>query len=332
MTRLKYFFFLPLAILMVGCTEVIDFKPDNVEPYTVLVSRPQNDEVVTVQMSRSRFFLDNDNYGTGVSDASLTLTVNGTPYRGVYTPSFNGYASCGYRFAVRPQAGDTLTVSAVVPGAEQPLTAGTRIPLTPNLTITDYVVDTSYYGSYYYGGDFSFRLRFKVRSPDEQCYYSVRIRRAYNGGDGEEPVWDTDYLEEVYFECNDAVVNSLDIASNINLDNEGFWGNEMLFSNELFRNDEHEFTVTFNAWVDQDLRVAEMPLYVEIRALSPELYRYIQTTSQQSDFDELFGEPVQVYCNISGGIGVFGGQNVASFRAPAPRFEKFSNNTNNYFE
>jgi len=78
---------------------------------------------------------------------------------------------------------------------------------------------------------------------------------------------------------------------------------------------------------------SQVPVRLEVRSLSPELYRYIKTTETEvSDFDELFGEPIQVFCNIDGGIGIFGGSSRKQFVMPMPRYATFSHNDGYYFK
>jgi len=109
----------------------------------------------------------------------------------------------------------------------------------------------------------------------------------------------------------------------------------MTFSSELFQNGEHEFTAIFSVWPDIDgMDYVHIPLQLEVKGLSKELYRYEQTSAnaEYDSFDGLFSEPVQVICNIDGGIGVFGGATKKTYIMPEPRFGTFSHDDGYYFK
>ena len=68
--------------------------------------------------------------------------------------------------------------------------------------------------------------------------------------------------------------------------------------------------------------------------MTRELYRYEQTADNASYdlFEGLFSEPVQVICNIDGGIGILGGSSCKRFSLPTPRFETFPHDSDYYFK
>ena len=340
MKTTKYIFLILMVAFMAACTESIDFQSDQDDPYAVLVSRPMNDSTVCVHLSYSRFFLDN-RPTKPVSDANVVLSVNGIATVGSYSEAAYNMRG-GYVFPVSPQPGDSLHVSATIPGYDHEVSASTHIPGLPDIEVLDYVVDTGRgvnnydrEGSYYYNDNFYFKVRFKVKSPQDDAYYAIRvlygdIRRVTT----DQYVWDTSRYEDAYFSVNDPIVNTQDIVDVIDGYDGSFYGDEMLFSNETFRNGEHEFTLIFSL-VPTDLieNYSQVPVRLEVRSLSPELYRYIKTTETEvSDFDELFGEPIQVFCNIDGGIGIFGGSSRKRFAMPMPRYATFSHNDGYYFK
>lgn len=327
-----------LAVLtMSACEKVIEFDPGEIKPYVVMVSRPEADSTVNVYLSYSRFFLDGNHSGKEITDGAVTLEVNGVPATGTYVDTYSG--SGRYVVNVNPQAGDSLRLMATVPGYEKTVVATTCIPQRPQYEMTDFVIDTS--ESIYHEWDsswhkeyvyFKFRLKVKRNSPDEYYAVSIKIPDSYMSQDG---VWDTTYMTTVYFEVNDPLVNTRNLEDVIDGYDGSFWGNQMTFSTEGFDGDEHEFTVEFESYIGDaynGLEFSKIPVQVTVKAISSELYRYNKTTQSQSDLDELFGEPVQVYCNVEGGIGIFGASSVKKDYLSNPRFEKFNHDGGYYYK
>lgn len=297
-----------------GCEKVIDFDPGEVTPYVVMVSRPESDSPVNVYLTKSVFFLQSTYYDEYyynysklpyINDASVTLWMSGNTYTGTLKEDDGRYY---YQFAAQPQAGDSLYLEAVVPDKEGKVVAGTRIPSMPDVEIIEFK-EQDYEGDY--------KLRIKLKSHEGKEYYSVSIITW-----GQESVYDSvtgGWMTQVdttfnnpnyyYFNVNDPIVNEVDVTTALDGDDGSFWGREMLFSNEMFTNGEHEFTLEFadDFYYYPEMMVDDRPIYLVVKKMAPELYRYNKTVMAQNDSDELFGEPVQVYSNISGGIGIFGG-------------------------
>ncbi len=318
------------SLLLNACSEPIEFDPGQVEPYAVLLSRPMNDSTVCVHLSYSRFFLDNRE-PEAVSDALVTLDVNGVASVGAYDAgAYFGYGA--YTFTSKPQPGDILKVTASIPGYDRTVKATTSIPPAANVEILDYVIDTSGRQTndgdyYYYGDNFYYKIRFKVKSHSNDEFYCVSIKHADTRRVGMNWVWDTTNWIRTYFSMNDPLVNSQNVEDVIEGYDGTFYGDEAFFSSELFQNGEHEFSVVVEEWPDygNGLDYAHFPLLLEVRTLSRELYRYEQTADNATYdfFDGLFSEPVQVICNIEGGIGIFGGSCRKRFSLPEPRYEGF---------
>ena len=131
------------TLVMASCSEPIDFKPGQVEPYAVLLSRPTNDSTVCVHLAYSRFFLDNRD-PEAISDATVTLDVNGVTSVGTYDAgAYLGYG--GYTFTAMPQPGDTLKVTASIPGYDKTVKATTSAGHTMGMaTISEIIITTRF--------------------------------------------------------------------------------------------------------------------------------------------------------------------------------------------
>lgn len=342
---------LMLAALMNSCEKVVDFNPGEVEPYVVVVSKPVSDSLVSVYVGYSRFFLDNREFN-GVDNATVTITSGGNTAVGTYDPKcfiqsdyydeYYGYYGDttyygGYSFTLRPNPGDTMRLSAAVPGYDNTVTATTVVPPQPQVEIVDYVIDTLDEDPY--GSSCYYRLRFKINCNSNREFFKVKLfcgemKQIQNDTVW---VWDTTQMNSQYFSVSDPIVNNASIEGALDGDDGGFDGREMYFSTERFTGGSHEFTMEFehyNYFIEQThINRLEMPVVIEVQSMSEEIYRYeITSTGYTSDLDDLFAEPVQVYCNIKGGIGIFGASTNRRVKAPTPRVENFNNSSSNYYK
>ena len=310
MRKIKYITIALLIPLAFGsCKKVIDFDPGEVSPYVVMISRPVNDSLVTVYLSQSVFFLEsNDMYSQyrSISGASVQLYVNGTPYNGIYQNSDGDAGTLGhYQFNVRPKAGDSLYVEATVPGLDEKVTANTRLPMMPEVEVLDIWFDTS---EYY---DLKCRVKFKIKGGDAREFYSVSFfsgNQMYNA-DSDTYYWDTTdaMRSHVYFNVNDPIVNTVDVTDVIDVEDG---------SNDKFINGEHTFTAYMYMYSYSNYLIDyySIPIWMSVSSMSEELYRYQQSVNDYMNADDFFSEPVQILCNINGGIGIFGGRSQKTTR------------------
>ena len=305
-----------------SCEKVIDFEVGEVSPYVVLVSRPECDSLVNVYLSHSSFFLEDYNVNREIPDATVKLYVGDAVYNGTYfqpiTTEYSYYPVQGYyQFNVRPQPGDSLYVEATIPGFDGTVSAGTRIPSMPNVELVDYVLERDQYTE-----STLYKLRFKIKGGVDKEYYSVSLSYCYQMAeiDSNTRYWDTvnAFFDGLFFTSDDAIVNNTDIGTVIDGDDGSFAGYDMNFTNEMFKDNEHIFTIEFSeySYGYTTLELAEMPVWLNVKSFSPDLYKYEQTIEAQNNSDDFFSEPVQVLCNINGGIGVFGGLSKRMMRLP----------------
>ena len=348
MVRKRYILIvLLLAVVMSSCEKVVDFDPGDVSPYVVVVSKPVSDSLVSVYVGYSRFFLDNREF-KGVDNATVTITSGSNTSVGTYDPRCFYYDDYyyygmdttfygGYKFTVCPHPGDTMRLSASVPGYDKNVTATTVVPPQPQIEIVDYVIDTLDEDPY--GSSFYYRLRFRINSNGNKEFFNVKM---FFGGmkqtqDDTVWVWDTTQMISEYFSVSDPIVNNASLEGALDGDDGSFYGRIMYFSSERFSGGAHEFTMEFqyyNGFIDQThINGLEMPVVLEVQSMSEEMYRYdITSTGYTSDLDDLFSEPVQVYCNIKGGIGIFGASTNKRVKAPTPRVENFNNSSSSYYK
>ena len=281
------------ALLLLGaCTKDLDVEFDVMEPRVVVMSCVEPDSVLSLRLTYSRFFLSSQPFRS-IDDATATLTINGTSTEDA-TSSANG----SYLFGYHPQPGDRLDLQVQVPGMDA-VTATTTVPR--HAGIGNVRASFSNHDKY----DYTYSVRFTLDDPaDEDNFYCIRVierhRYTYEG----ESAVDDEYC---HFSCTDYMITeSVEVGSIIDGDNMGeFFGRTLYFSDNNINGHSHEVALN----VDFHQNNAEALL--EITSYSRDRYLYELTTSRYDDdlFEGLFAEPVQVHCNIDGGIGIFGARN-----------------------
>lgn len=323
-----YALILVLAVLTTifwSCENPIDFDGEQMTPLIVMNSLISPDSTFKVQLSKSKFFLkDNDTFDP-INNANVKLFVNDTLYE---TLAFS--ESGNYNASYVPKVGDNVKLTAEYSNMST-VSAVTAIVKpaqissidTSTITTDTYPILSYQYGGYYgevtgtdtIGYSQNKKLNIRININDDvnlKNYYrvSLRIKRYFD--DGRE----TD--NEYYYESDDMVFGS---SNESGLFGEGYSRsiyNE--FSDDLFNGKNYPFklnalfsTHTFNPeYNPKDQGDVEWPevvrceLIVQVHSISESYYKYVKTMNTNSNALAFFSEPVQIYSNIKGGIGVFG--------------------------
>lgn len=306
----RYIMAFLLVLSTTSCQKIIEFNGDETDPHLVLVSLPEAGSPWIARMTESRFFLINDTIAT-VKNASMAITVNGSPLNTTVTNHGNGMYDMGYT----PQPGDSLTLHATVPG-KGTIKAGGRFPKPVSIgdisctfdTVhpliangTDTVVAVT--------GDIS--IKFRLDDPAEETnYYMVRIAM---------PSLDDTYDPSGYYVISDTIVayRSFSIDDNILFDidatnelfgfeEEDYYGEEVFFTDKRINGQSHTINLLLGTH-----RPAPLDLFcrVEVYSVSRDYYLYkksIKSASNRIDFNSIISEPIQIYSNVTDGIGILG--------------------------
>ena len=308
-----------------SCEKVIEFKQGETEPCVVIISKPGADSTVTVKMSYSRFFLDKHNFAS-VDNAALSLDVNGIVYSSINLDS--GY----YRFPVTVHEGDSLVLTATVPNYKHLLRAKTYIPRKSSFEVMEMEMDTTQ--RFYRSCQVFYRLRIRLKDLQKKGLYSIRVY-TYDQLRGRSYYWDTTSRDYFYMETEDMfVVQPSDVMDLFDRIGDGDvntkYGRSFYLDASSIAGNEHDITVQFQNHIMFDgdsFNYGDIPVFVEIEALSRDLFNYEISALPSDYYDDgfisLFSEPVQVSCNVKGGIGVFGGYVISNHRVREFRFENF---------
>lgn len=312
----RAFFIILISILLTSvtsCRKVIDFSGEITDPYLVMVSQPQADSVWTVRVSQSRFFLNNDTIPL-IANAQVYMMVNGENANGMATYLGDGRYTSG----IRPKPGDSLSLRVVVPERGE-MTAGCRVPTQPVVSDAEIIIDTtmecqiwtdyndSTHYEYYVNGDAVFKI--KIHDPaDQKNYYMLRVARILDDDD-------PDYL---YITVDDNVLFDIDATEEVfdlGLQDDGSYGNRVMFTDERINGTTHTVSarVYYGSVTSFDYgnptSFSLNPTQIEVYSISRDLYLYLKTVKaaeSQDEFTQIFSEPVQIYSNVNGGIGILG--------------------------
>ena len=224
------------------------------------------------------------------------------------------YASKGnYTSSVLPKTGKKYSLK-VVAGGYNGVSATTSLP--PNVSVTHverydtagYMLSISEYST---GPSTVVRnlqglLKYKFSVVDDRLvknYYSVR------------PV------VILYDEDNNAT--RLPYAYIYNSDNGNSFGNDnnysslsLTFDDQVIVNGNEiklDVKINFSQNLDFSYELKNIKIFLEVYNLSPEYYKYQVTLNDQYNTGaSLFAEPVQVYSNVSNGMGIVAGVNTNS--------------------
>jgi len=314
MTLNKTSILILLVVLIVSsCQKVIEFSGSITDPQMVVNCLLTPDSVVSAQVSQSRFFLSNSATFESIDNANVSLYVNGLLKENNLKGKTNGV----YAGVYKPIAGDSINLKIKIPGKDD-ITCSTTIPqpvgpfwINSNLELTgiNTPITTPKTGGALgldtigisVGRRMFLSLTFKD-NPDVTNYYRLVVyTKTYSG-----TKVSTDYT--FYFDdivsgnsTGDVVGPPTSLSSN----------KFNVFSDELFNGKQYslKFSVdnNFNSYFPgHNKPQPSKSLFVNLQSISKSYYLYLQTRSNIKT-NSFFAEPVQVYSNINGGVGIMGG-------------------------
>lgn len=280
-----------VSLLTVACKKEILFSGDEGKQYVVVMAQLEPDSAVVVNLSYSRFFLE-DKDPLRINDATMRLWVNGVQY----SPAT--VADGDYCFAVAPAAGDSVWFEAEVPGHGM-LSGSTRVVTYPQ--IDNVIVTTTTGYDFWRMMDLQY-IQFDLTDPSasKDYYRFAVIEHDVRPEVNDEPAVDTTYwsyflymgLKEVGDTARQDIFSATMASSVIISDSEcsGMTRSVGLMSTPI---------------VDT-LGLTTHDYWVYVTVYSPEMFKFRRSASMASSSYSMFAEPMQVYTNIKGdGIGVF---------------------------
>ncbi len=326
------------SILLNSCEKDIDFKSAEIEPKIVVNAVfTAGSTYKYVRIEKSRSILDDNQYFEALPDANVKLYEDGVfisdlAYTSVID-TFYEYLNYGvmkkYPYEhgyyldtlLKIKSGSTYRLEILADGFNR-VFCETTVPYPAKLNQLNLEILKSP-GDYYY---MPYTLKNKLSISDsktESNYYrlytvqnqGIEQSKYYSSGyygygyENQQNTEPTDTIIQLsryntYFESQDPVLTSstnTDILG-MNDDNTAFFTDELMGSGD--------YTLSYNLYMERNIDL-ELGEFIEVTAIvqniSRELYYYVKSEARQANVqDNPFAEPVPVYSNIGGGIGIFG--------------------------
>jgi len=308
---------------MISCENVIEFNGEITSPLLVVNSFCTPDSVIKVNVSKSKFFLEEEYNFDMINNADVNVWVNGV-FKEKLVSIGNGY----YTGTYKPEIGDNIKITAStsdfseVSGSVDMLQQANVLSLDTTMKVLEtYPIYNYYYDDYgreptqdTIGISQNVQLNFDLQIEDDGNtinYYRLDVKlRSY--------LADSSYNDfPFYLYSDDLVFQQADAGSIIGADS---YSTYTEFSDELF--DGKKYTLKFysNLYRTEYFYPDSIPgkfdpgyadpvksvLIINLQSISKSYYMYIKTLVANSSVSEFFSEPVQIFSNVDGGIGVIG--------------------------
>jgi hypothetical protein len=256
-------------------------------PKLVVNSYLHADSTLSIHLSKSLSVLDNAEL-KNVDDASIDLYEDNSYLATLNTSDGDG--NYLYNHILKPGSEYSIEAKSTKLGTAK---ANTMVP--KKVTIKEYEIST--FDNDDWGKEYKFSITFDDL-PELGDYYMLGIAvikvDSFIAG--------TDTIVEEYHSSNVYLSSSSNPAS------DEIVGGTIFFKDEFFNG--KTYTIDVNAAYVDDYAY-KLKLIAELYTLSEANYKYRKSLAKFYDSSgNPFAEPVQVFNNIEGGYGIFGGQNV----------------------
>lgn len=336
--NMKHILCLGILLATTSCMKEVDLEHLRPDPKLVLNSVASQGEPLKASLSRTWFYTE-DYPNVTIEDARLNLYVNdrliGEMNWKVEESEY--YSTANYVSSYIPVVGDKIRIEAEKDGFRGVM-AEDVIPGKPalkKLVGETYKEDSPYYSSE--------KRRYKVTFNDDpranDCYlirFSLgRPTYDYEYQQGSVPTFTGEYSwsqEYIDFTSDPVFNDKISILDRV-LGNDWLSGSGgRPFSDELFNGKEYTMTLDSNSgshtyWPYEEERMPDS-IRVYLYAISEPYYKYLSAVASLSDgslnndlADIGLAEPVRVFSNIKGGLGIFGTACVDSLTAVVPKLK-----------
>lgn len=290
------------TIVISACSEPLNIDYIDTTPLVAVKAINEVDSTFALRLTYSRWFLDNHPFKE-VENADVTLSVNGNKV-GNATPTTISEMKYYVVNNYSPKENDNLHLSIQVPEYDE-ITAECKVPQRPLISDMhiEEIIYTSEYNDYNYITDSSFTVKDTSRceyivsftlhdNPGEQNYYVISAMSK-----------EMDGIRPHYISVEDYVLYE-EMSSIIDVIDGGVYSvREFMFSDSKINGKDYTVKISFEDY--QPISYYDETIFT-ISAISPDLYYYLLTIEKEENSIDLFGEPIQIHCNIENGAGILG--------------------------
>ncbi len=323
-----------LSLAFTSCETEIDFSGKDTSTLLVLNSIITPDSLIKVKVSESRFFLDNDSKFNDVLNATVKIWVND-----IEKPALLHKGEGLYVSSYMPKAGDKIRITAKNDKYAEVRSFTEMLPAIPvsSIDTSSKIIDRyPVYINGSYGGsadtndtifnyNIDFKMKLHIKDPKEvDNYYRIIVKMVNYYSNGMNSV------AAVFFNSDDPVFEN---TSEDGIFGGGSYGLYSVFSDALFNGKEYKLSISSNIYTSSlnssgypdDGNTYDNPYVVkkefvfELQSISKSYYLYLKSREAGSNVIGFFSEPVQIYNNIEGGIGIFGNYNSSFFNLEIPK-------------
>ena len=297
------------ALSLSNCTKEIEFDEQDIAPRIVVNSLFTNDSIWSAHISRSVGVLETTSYTT-IDNASVNIFDDNANLVTTLTHQGDGLYTSPTGATPEPNQSYTLEASA---SGYAPVSATNEIPPAIPIYQLDTVTSTNSNGDIILEATITFQ-----DPPNVSNYYmlEVFVTGTWINNEWE---WDTlanewapdtmEFRDPLQISCNDINVET------VNRFNFGGFENTYLYLMLKDQNfDGNNYSLTFSVINYAELK--EMELFGEIRLVntSEAYFNYLKSFNlYQRSINNPFATPVQVYSNVSNGMGIFAGGTLTSW-------------------
>ena len=319
-----------LPVFFFSCEKEIKFNGDEIKNKLVLNGLLSPDSTVKINLTESRFFLDDNEIFKNINNAKVDLWINDNK-----TSNLSNTGEGNYIGTYILKTGDNIRITASCDGFD-PVECSTGIvsptPIISADTI-NYKENRSYYYQYEKGTaiidsssyymTINFEMFITLKDPkDISNYYSLNLYLKYYFSNGDS------LLLPVRYQSDDLVFQTRNDPAF--LDDEDYL-KSTVFNDELFNGKEYKLKIKTNSWLGVNVgenpfdpgfvnqEIAGKEIIVELQSLSFGYYMYQKTLEAHSNLNNLmeyFSEPIQIYSNVKGGIGILGSYSNSLYSIP----------------
>lgn len=316
MKKILSIIFLALGlILFVSCEKEIEFNGEISEPMVVLNSFISPDSIICANLTKSRFFLSNKSGFDYINNAEISVYVNG-----LFREKLNFKKDGTYQASFKPNAGDTVRLLVKVAGYDD--VESTAIIQHPSNILTteakkvekrrEIYKTGDEISAYYLSGDCEFNVKIKDNAREQNYYRLVAKKRnqtVYNN-DTITYEYDINFTLEGFDNQSGDMIGIFDDGESRS--------KQHLITDELFNGKEFvlkfatdyaylEVVPGYEEYYNYKNPSSSESVVINLQVITKDMYLYLKSKeSADGILVGFFTEPVQIYNNISNGIGILG--------------------------
>lgn len=302
-----------LLLFLASCESLTEVEIPREPDMLVIGSLFNPDSVLSVRVTKTFFVLEGvDRRDRNVSNAKVSLFEAGSFVRelNLATNKLN-FETRVYTSEFIPSQGTEYSIEVSAPGFE-PIEAYGTIPT--KIKIDEVVLAPTLVAIE--DGDPAIRAEITFTDPKGENYYELLVNFVYESGND---------LDSSFFRQISPMPLSPDVSSEFDLLIDDPYILSLYYDDRLFDGSRHKLTFfikgfNVNSYNDKFNKFA-LKIDIILRHISKEHYQYGITLRLQEEIsDDPFAEPVQVFGNVNGGLGIFAGFNQDSIRIFNPNF------------